>query len=48
MKFHKPSKKDKFRQACMKNFSRITSQDFQIVSNERFAEILRTQPSVCC
>jgi len=34
----------------MKNFSKITSQDFQIVSDERFAEILNDENNskFCC
>ena len=48
MKVHRQHPEDKFKQLCMKGFSRITSQDYMIVSDEKFFELLKTQPDICC
>ena len=50
MKIHRQNKDDKYKQLCMKRFSKITSQDFQIVTDERFFEILKDEKNskFCC
>ncbi len=50
MKIHRKHKEDKYKQLCMKRFSRITSQNYEIVDDVRFFEILKDERNSqhCC
>lgn len=48
MAAHKQHSTIKFKPACQKMFSKITAQNFEILSNEEFEKVLKTNPDYCC